>query len=366
MKRRDFVKSAAVGAATATAVTTAPYVHAQPSVRWRMATSWPAGLDTLFGGAQYFCEQVSALTDGRFQIRAYAGGELVGGLQVLEAVQQGTVQAGHTPSYYYVGHGPALAFDTSLPFGLTTRQQDAWMYHGGGHELMNKEVFSAFNILSYPGGNSTMQMGGWFREEVPDLASLKGLKMRIPGYGGQIMAELGVNVQTLAAAEIYPALERGVIDATEFVGPYDDKLLGFYQVAKYYYAPSWWEPGPQLSIYFNRDDYAKLPKSFQIALQVAAAESNQRVTAHYDNVNPDAMTWLLAQGTELRAFSDEIMQAAQKLAFEMYEDLAGKDPTWAKIYGPWKKFRAAQYGWNHANEFTYNRFAIPQVTLPGA
>lgn len=366
MKRRDFVKKAAIGAAAGTAITGAPYVHAQPTVRWRMATSWPTSLDTLFGGAKYFCEQVSALTDGKFRIRPYAGGELVGGLQVFDAVQQGTVQAGHTASYYYVGSSQALAFDTAVPFGLTTRQQNAWMYYGGGHDLMNKEVFSDFNILAYPGGNTTTQMGGWFREEVPDLESLKGLKMRIPGFGAEIMSQLGVNVQTLAAAEIYPALERGVIDATEFVGPYDDEKLGFYQVAKYYYAPSWWEPSAQLSVLFNRAEVEKLPKAYQTALAVAAAESNQRVTAVYDNLNPAALKRLLAEGTQLRTFSGEIMQAAQKHAFDMYEDLAGKDATWAKVYKEWKKFRETQYGWHHANEYHYVNFAIPQVTLPGA
>ena len=205
MKRRNFLKTATLGAAGAAAAVAAPAVHAQgPNLRWRMATSWPTSLDTLYGGAQDFTRRVRELTNGRFNIRAYAAGELVSGLGVFDAVQTGTVEMGHTASYYYIGKERTIAIDTALPFGMTTRMQNSWLYSGGGLELLNNEVFSAFNIVSFPGGNTTTQMGGWFRREVPDLASLKGLKMRIPGFGGEIMAELGVNVQTLAAAGLCP------------------------------------------------------------------------------------------------------------------------------------------------------------------
>lgn len=238
MKRRDFLKKAAVGAAAGAALGTAfTQLEDLPNVRWRMVTSWPISLDTIYGGVELVAKRVSELTGGRFQIRVYAGSEIVGGTQVLDAVQVGTVEMGHTASYYYIGKNPTLAFDTTLPFGLSDRQQNAWQYYGSGQALMGG-VFADFNIISMPAGNTGQQMGGWFRKPVPDLAALKGLKMRIPGFGGKVMARLGVNVQTLAGAEIYPALERGVIDATEWVGPYDDHKLGFYQVAKYYYAPS--------------------------------------------------------------------------------------------------------------------------------
>ncbi|WP_435102673.1 TRAP transporter substrate-binding protein [Arhodomonas sp. AD133] len=364
MKRRDFVKTAGLGAVAGAASVGAPYVHAQsPRVRWRMATSWPTSLDTIFGGAEHIAERVKELTGGRFDIRPYAGGELVGGLQVLDAVQAGTVQAGHTASYYYVGKNPALAIDTTIPFGFTARMQNAWMYQAGGIELMNDEVFSDFNIYAYPAGNTTCQMGGWFRREVPDLASLKGLKMRIPGFGGKVMDSLGVNVQTLAAAEIFPALERGVIDATEWVGPYDDEKLGFYQAAEYYYAPSWWEPSAQLSVYFNRDEFDKLPKDYQNALRVAAAESNQLMISRYDTRNPAALKRLLDKGVKLRTYSDEIMAAAQKNAFEMYEDLASENETWAKVYRQWKEFRDSQYAWYGVAEHSYTSFAVPQMDV---
>lgn len=362
MKRRDFLTKASLGAAAGAAVTAAPYVRAAaPSIHWRMAASWPTSLDTIFSGASHVSKRVSELTGGKFTIRTYAGGELVGGLQVLDAVQQGTVEMGHTASYYYIGKNPSLAFDTTLPFGFNTRQQNSWMYKGGGNELLNKEVFSDFGIISLPGGNTTCQMGGWFRKEVPNLAALKGIKMRIPGFGGKVMATLGVNVQTLAAAEIYPALERGVIDATEWVGPYDDEKLGFYRVAKNYYAPSWWEPNAQLSIYINQKAYAKLPKEYQQALHTAAAEANLLMIADYDAVNPPALARLVSKGVKLHKFSDDIMSAAQKNAFEIYEDLASKDKTWKKIYTQWKKYRDMEYAWFNVAEQGFANFAFPTV-----
>lgn len=365
MKRRDFLKTASIGAAGAAATVAAPYVHAQkePTIRWRMTTSWPTSLGTLFGGAQDFCQRVRTLTNGKFNIRAYAAGEIVSGLGVLDAVQTGTVEMGHTASYYFIGKERTIAIDTALPFGMTTRMFNAWYYRGGGQELLNNEVFSAFNIVSFAGGNTNTQMGGWFRKEVPDLASLKGLKMRIPGFGGEILAQLGVNVQNLAAAEIYPALERGVIDAAEFVGPYDDEKLGLWQVAKYYYAPAWWEPSANFSIYVNKKEYEKLPDQYKEALRVAAADSNIRVTAQYDYLNPIAVQKLLGRGVQLRSFGDDIMAAAQKIAFEMYEDLASKNKTWEKVYRPWKKFLDSQYAWLSVNEQVYNAFAIQQADL---
>ncbi|MCS4504218.1 ABC transporter substrate-binding protein [Arhodomonas aquaeolei] len=362
MKRRDFVKSAGAGAVAGAAAVGAPYVHAQgPRIRWRMATSWPTSLETLYGGAEDFCKRLSMLTEGRFDVRTYAAGELVGGLQVLDACQSGTAEMGHTASYYYVGKEPTLALDTAIPFGMTTRMQNAWMYYGGGSELLNNEVFSNFNIKAFPGGNTTTQMGGWFRKRVDGLADLKGLKMRIPGFGGKIMSSLGVNVQTLAAAEIYPALERGVIDATEFVGPYDDERLGFWQVAKNYYYPSWWEPSAMFSIYVNKDAYDKLPDSYKEAIRIAAADSNVRMVAHYDYLNPIALNKLVERGVKLRKFSDEIMAAAQKNAFEMYEDMAAENKTWAKVYKHWKDFRDSQYAWHGTNELAYTDFALRRV-----
>ncbi|APZ44266.1 TRAP transporter substrate-binding protein [Acidihalobacter ferrooxydans] len=365
MKRRDFLKGAGAGAVAGAGLTMAPLAGAAnlPRLRWRMVTSWPNSLDTIYGGAEDVAKYVSQLTGGRFRIRPYAGGELVGGLQVLDAVSADTVEMGHTASYYYIGKSPALAFDCTVPFGMTTRQQNAWQMQGGGNELLNKEVFSQFGIMSLPAGNTGVQMGGWFRKPVPDLKSLQGLKMRIPGFGGKVMAKLGVNVQTLAGAEIYPALERGVIDAAEFVGPYDDQKLGFYQVAKYYYAPSWWEPNAQLSVYINNKRWASLPRQYQDALRIACAAANWNMVAKYDAKNPPALKSLMSKGVKLEKFSNDIMTAAQKAAFEIYDGLNQTDPTWRKIYGEWLKFRNMEFAWAAADQLVYESFAFPQVPL---
>ncbi len=217
-----------------------------PAIRWRLASSFPKNLDTIYGAAETLSKRVAALTGGKFQIRVFAGGELVPGLQVLDAVGNGTAECGHSAGYYYVGKNLALAFDTAVPFGLTARQQNAWMYAGGGIEAL-RTLYAKYNVLQFPGGNTGTQMGGWFRQEIKSMADLKGLKMRIPGIGGKIMARLGAVPQTLPGGDIYPALERGALDAAEWVGPYDDEKLGFHKIAKHYYYPGWWEGGPQLS-----------------------------------------------------------------------------------------------------------------------
>ncbi|WP_038048776.1 TRAP transporter substrate-binding protein [Thermus caliditerrae] len=359
MKRRDFLKKAGIGVAASAAF--APvFAQTGPSIRWRLASSFPKSLDTIFGAAEVLAERVSALTGGRFQIRPYQAGEIVPGLQVMDAVQQGTVEVGHTASYYFVGKAPVLAFETSVPFGLTARQQNAWMYYGGGIELF-RPIFADFGIIQFPGGNTGAQMGGWFRKEIKGLADLKGLKMRIPGPGGQVMSRLGVVPQVLAGGDIYPALERGTIDATEWVGPYDDEKLGFYKVAKYYYYPGWHEPGPQLTFYVNLKEWQKLPKEYQQALEVAAVEANLAMLAKYDQVNPPALQRLIKAGVRLRKWPAEIMKAAQKAAFEWFEEESAKDATYRKVYTAWKKFREEQYRWFGVAELGYEQFAFPAV-----
>ena len=249
MKRRKFVGNAVIGATGTVALagcrqtttSTAVQSGSQPRIRWRMATSWPTSLDTILGGAKTISQRVSEMTNGRFTITPFAAGEIVPGLQVLDAVQTGTVQCGHTASYYYIGKNPALAFGTAVPFGLDAQQQNAWLYHGGGLEAMQK-LYTDFGVINFPAGNTGTQMGGWFKREVNSVADLNGLKMRIPGLGGEVMSRLGVNVQVLPGGEIYLALERGAIDAAEWVGPYDDEKLGLDQAAQFYYYPGWWEP----------------------------------------------------------------------------------------------------------------------------
>jgi TRAP-type mannitol/chloroaromatic compound transport system substrate-binding protein len=368
--RRRFLGGAAAGAG---AVLTgcggasdgrsgAPAVQTQPRLNWRLASSFPRSLDTIFGAAEVMAERVSEMTEGRFRIRCYPSGELVPGLQVLDAVQQGTVQLGHTASYYYTGKNPALAFDTAMPFGLTARQQTAWLFAGGGLSLIN-ELMADFGIVALPCGNTGVQMGGWFRRELGSAADVRGLKIRIPGLGGEVMSRLGATVQTIPGGEIYPALERGAIDATEWVGPYDDEKLGFHQIARYYYYPGWWEPGPALSAYVGRRAWDELPKSYQAALRAAAESAHVTMQSRYDALNPAAWDRLLAAGVQARPFPRDVMESARRVTTELIEEQAAADAAYRKIYDAWKKFRDESYRWFGSAELAYEEFAFPR---PGA
>ncbi len=356
MERRAFIKSAAAVSAGTLASTLAPNAFADgPLVKWHLASSFPKTLDTLYGAATVLSDRLNQISGGKFQVRVHAAGELVPGLQVLDAVQGGTVECGHSASYYYVGKNMAFAFDTALPFGLTARQQNAWMYAGGGLALM-REFFKQYNIVQFPGGNTGVQMGGWFRKEVKSLADLRGLKMRIPGIGGQIMAKLGVVPQTLSGSDIYPSLERGAIDAAEWVGPYDDEKLGFQKIAKFYYYPGWWEGGAQLSFYVNAKKWASLPAVYKAAFEAASAEANVKMLAEYDFKNPQSLMRLVKQGAQLRAFPKDVMDAGMKAAFALYDDEAKKNPAFARIYGEWKRFREMEIQWFKVAEASYANF----------
>jgi TRAP-type mannitol/chloroaromatic compound transport system substrate-binding protein len=363
--RRAFLGTAGVAAAGAIAGcggpgAGAPAVITHPNVVWRVASSFPRSLEALFGSSERLAQRLEAITEGRFRLRAYPAGDLVPALQVMDAAQQGTVQVGHTPAYYYTGKNPALAFDTGVPFGLDSRQQDAWLYHGGGLEAM-QGVFADFGLVTMPGGNTGAQMGGWFKREVNTPADLRGLKMRIPGLGGDVMDRLGVTVQVLASGDIYPALERGAIDATEWVGPYDDEKLGFHRAARYYYYPGWWEPGPSMSFMVNRAAWDQLPSSYQEAFRTAAVYAAVGTQTIYDTENPAALQRLLAEGVQLRRFSPSIMEAAKNAAEAILEERAAADETYARIHTGWKAFREASFRWFGTAEKAYSDFAFPQM-----
>ncbi len=368
MKRRDFVRTAGAGAlgggilagcGTESSSSNAPAVQTSPRLNWRLASSFPRSSDIIYGAAELLSERVAALTNDRFQIRVYPGGEMVPSFQVLDAVQQGTVQMGHSASYYFKGKHPALIFDASVPFGLTSRQQNAWLYYGGGMELL-RELFGQFNIINIPGGNTGTQMGGWFRTPIDTPSDLDGLKMRIPGIGGEVMDQLGVTVQVLPGGEVYLSLERGAIDAAEWIGPYDDERLGLHEVADYYYYPGWWEPGPGLSFYINQDEWEGLPSNYQEALSTAAAEANMHMLSEYDAKNPMALERIMESGVELRRFSDEIMQAAQEQTRAVLEDQASGNKMFRKIYDSWNAFREDSHRWFATAELGYADFAYRQ------
>lgn len=329
-----------------------------PKLRWRMVTSWPKSLETIFGEAENFCQRVAEMTGGKFTITAYAAGEIVPGLEVLEAVQNRTVECGHTASYYYIGKNAALGFACAMPFGLTAQQQNAWLYYGGGLDAIQK-VYSDFNIINFPAGNTGAQMGGWFKQPITRLADLKGLKMRIPGQGGQVMAELGVNVQVLPGSEIFIALDRGTIDAAEWVGPFDDAKLGLNKAAKYYYYPGWWEPGPTLDLLISKPMWAKLPQEYQAIIMTAAREANLNMLSHYDALNAQSLQKLVSSGTQLQAYSPEILKAAQQASQALLASNASQDASFRAIYEPWQAFRKQIRAWNQINELSYANFVEP-------
>ena len=356
MQRRSFLKNAAVGVAAGTLAAPA-IAQSQPSIQWRLAASWPKSLDTLYGGVELIAKRVSDLTDGKFQIRTFAGGEIVPGLQVLDAVQAGTVEMGHTSTYYYFGKDPAFALGTSVGFGPNTRQNNAWWFFGGGAEAM-APLFKEYGCLAIPAGNTGCQMGGWFRKEVKSVDDLKGLKFRIGGMAGLVLAKLGVVPQMIAGSDIYPALEKGTVDGAEWVGPYDDERLGFNKVAKYYYYPGWWEGGPIIMTLVNEKKWHELPKAYQTALTCACGEVNTWMPAKYDAENPAALRRLIASGTKLRPFPKSVMEASEKAAYQLYDELMSKSEHWKRIYPAWKKFRDEEFLWFRVAETTYDNYSF--------
>ncbi len=367
MQRRSFLKKAAAGVA-GSAVAAPAIAQSQPSIQWRLAASWPKSLDTLFGGADLVARRVGELTDGKFQIRAFAAGEIVPALQVLDAVQAGTVELGHTALYYYYGKDPAFALATAVCFGPNNRQNNAWWYHGGGEQAL-EPLMKDYGIKALLAGNTSCQMGGWFRKEIKSVADLKGVKMRIGGMAGLIMAKLGVVPQLIGGPDIYPALEKGTIDAAEWVGPYDDEKLGFNKVAKFYYYPGFWEGGPMLHTLVNEKKWNELPKHYQVALATACAEANVWMPAKYDELNPQSLRRLVGGGTQLRPFPRAVMEAAEKASYELYEELKGKSKHWAAVYPKWKAFRDEQFLWFRVAEHTYDSYAfnskIGSAAAPG-
>lgn len=360
MQRRGLLTAVtAGGAALATTLPMPAIAQSMPEIRWRMPSSFPKSLGTLYGGAEYICNKVAAMTDNKFQIRPFAPGEIVPALQVLDAVQAGTVEVGHTASYYYVGKDPTFGFGSTVPFGFNTRQQQAWMLHGGALDLMN-EFLREYNVLSVIAGNTGAQMGGWFRKEMKTVEDYKGLKFRIAGLAGQVIQKLGGVPQQIGGGDIYPALEKGTIDAAEWVGPYDDEKLGFQKVAKFYYYPGWWEGNAMVWTYVNLQKWAELPEAYKAVYLAASAEANTWVQAKYDADNPPALRRLVAEGTQLRPFSREMMQAAYTASFEVYDEIAAKNPKFSKVYESWKAFRESEYLWFRVAENTFENFVYSQ------
>ena len=360
MKRRDFLKVTAAGAA-ATAVAAPAIAQSSPEVKWRLTSSFPKSLDTIYGGGEYLAKQVAEMTDNKFQIQVFASGELVPGLQALDATTNGTVEMCHTVSYYYVGKDPTFSVFASVPFGLNARQQNSWLYQGGGNELAN-EFYKKFSVIGFPCGNTGTQMGGWFRKEIKTPADLQGLKMRIGGIAGQVLQKLGVVPQQIAGGDIYPSLEKGTIDAAEWVGPYDDEKLGFNKVAQYYYYPGFWEGGPTVHAFANLDKFNALPKQYQAVLTNAAANTNSWMTARYDLQNPAALKRLVGAGVQLRPFSPEVLDACLKSTNELWKEISEKNADFKKVIDAMQAYRSDQYLWWQVAEYTFDTFMIRSRT----
>jgi TRAP-type mannitol/chloroaromatic compound transport system substrate-binding protein len=357
MDRRSLIRNAGIAGVLASGI--APAVHAQPAIRWRMASSFPKSLDTIYGAAEVFAARVKAMSGGKFEISSHAAGELMPAFGVVDGVQQGTVEAAHTAPYYFFGKDETFAIGGAIPFGLNSRQMSAWTFEGNGLKLM-REFYANYNIVSFPCGNTGAQMGGWMRKEIKGAAGFKGLKFRIGGFAGRVLERMGGVPQNIPGGEIYQALEKGTIDAAEWIGPYDDLKLGFHKVAPFYYYPGWWEGGLQLDLYINQKAYDALSAENKAIVEAASAYAHVQTQAKYDARNPGALKQLVAQGAKLRPFPNDLMTEAFKQSMALYEELTAKNPNWRKVYSDYAKFRSDQNLWFRFTEATFDRFMQAQ------
>ncbi len=358
MDRRSLLRHTGLAGVLATAI--APAVHAQPTLRWRLASSFPKSLDTIFGAADVFAQRVRQLSGGRFDISVHAAGELMPAFGVVDGVQNGTVEAAHTAPYYFFGKDETFAIGGAIPFGLNSRQMTAWTFQGNGLSLM-REFYAKYNIIHFPCGNTGAQMGGWMRKEIRSVADVKGLKFRIGGFAGRVIERMGGVPQNIPGGEIYQALEKGTIDAAEWIGPYDDQKLGFNKVAPYYYYPGWWEGGLQLDLYIHQKAWDALSTEQKLIVETASAYAHLETQAKYDVKNPIALKQLVSSGNaKLRPFPADLMAEAFKQAMALYQELSARNENWRKVYADYARFRADQNLWFRFAESTFDRFMQAQ------
>ena len=353
MDRRSVLKNA--GIAGVLAAGAAPAVHAQAAIRWRLASSFPKALDTIHGAADVFARAVKNMSGGKFEVSVHAAGELMPAFGVVDGVQQGSVEIAHTAPYYFFGKDETFALGCAIPFGLNSRQMSAWMYEGNGMKLM-REFYAKYNIVNFPGGNTGAQMGGWYRKEIKSLKDIKGMKMRIGGFGGKILERIGGVPQNIPGGDIYPALEKGTIDSAEWVGPYDDLKLGLNKVAPFYYYPGWWEGDAELEFFINKKAFNALSAENKAIVRAAGAVAARDMTAKYDAENPLALKRLVGAGTKLMPFGKDVMDAGFKAAMEVFAAHEAKSPEFKKIHQDMRAFQRDQILWSRFSEWRYDSF----------
>ncbi len=319
-----------------------------PEIDWQMPTSWPGSLiGTIGAGAQIFSDELLKMTGGKFKVTPRVAGEIVGGLEVLPTVRDGGAEAGHTASYYYVGLSPSTQFGTAVPFGLTSRMQNAWLYEGGGLEVLREFYAEEFGLIQFPAGNTGVQMGGWFTKEINSVADLQGLKMRIPGLAGRTFNNLGAEQVTVAGGEIVSSIQTGAIDAAEWVGPYDDLILGLGELGTkvFNYHPGWWEPGSSLEVVLPLTLWNELPEEYKAAVENAAKAANLGTMAKYDVLNSEALNQV-KEVAEIRQFPDDVLVAFKTDFEKVLDETAAADGKFGEILGPWREFRDSVHAWH--------------------
>lgn len=357
MDRRSMLKHAGIAGIVAAAA--APAVHAQPAIRWRIASSFPKSLDTIYGSAEVFAQAVKSMTGGKFDVSVHQAGELMPAFNVVDGVQSGTVEVAHTAPYYFFGKNEVFAIGGAIPFGMNSRQLTSWMVDGDGGKLMG-EFYDKYNVVPLVGGNTGAQMGGWFRKEIKTPEDIKGLKFRVGGFAGKVLEKMGAVAQNIPAGEIYQALEKGTIDAAEWIGPYDDLKLGLNKVAPFYYYPGWWEGSLNLSFYINNKAFNSLSNEYKAVVRAASYEAHVTCQARYDARNPGAIKQLVAAKTKVLPFSQQVLEASFKATMELYDELAASNPDWKKIYSSYRNFQRDQVLWFRFAEGRFDSFMATQ------
>lgn len=350
MKRRDFIKGAGAGAVAAGAGLAAPAVHAKAQFKWKMVTTWPKNFPGMGTGANNLAKLITDMSGGRIEVKVYGAKELVPAFEIFDAVSRGTAEMGHGASYYWKGKSEAAQFFAAVPFGMTAQEMNAWLYHGGGMALW-EEVYADFGLVPTAAINTGVQMGGWFNKEINSLKDLEGLKMRIPGLGGEVLSRLGGTPVNLPGGEIFTSLKSGAIDATEWVGPYNDLAFGLYKAAKYYYYPGWHEPGTVLESFINKKAFEALPKDLQVIVRTACKACNVDGLSEFTARNNEALHTLVNKhNVQLRKFPDEVLKKLKGISDEVVAEVADRDPKSKKVYESFRRFRDQVVAWHDVSE----------------